>query len=81
MKSRRRQNSRAAARQLTATGRSKVQNVPVRRYSHPISTRSPVRQVPTAEELLSSIQESLARQAELLEELLRRTEGYSSDAK
>lgn len=75
MKSRRRQNNRP----LTAA--SRIDSVPVHRYSHPISTRSPVRRASAAEELLSGLQETLTRHTEMLEELLRRTEGYISDAK
>ena len=77
MKSRRRQNNRP--HQFSPA--SRVGNIPVHRYSHPISTKSPVRHASATEDLLSELREVLARQSEMLEELLRRTEGYISDAK
>lgn len=52
----------------------------VRRYVHPIQTARPCRRSPT-EELLGQILESLSRQSELLEELLRRTESNDPDTK
>ena len=71
MKSRRRQNRRPRA------AASRTDNIPVHRYSHPIS--APVRRASATEE--PGIRETLQRQTEMLEELLRRTEGYISDAK
>lgn len=46
----------------------------VNRYSHPIQVKGGTHSGGT-DELLSHIQETLSRQAGLLEELLRRTEG------
>ena len=84
MKSCRRQNKRNPSRHPGSNPdqpASAIQHVPVRRYSHPIRIKSPNRSVATPEELLTSILESLSRQSELLQELLRRTSGDSSDTK
>lgn len=51
---------------------------PVNRYSHPIRVKSAARRG-SSEELLAYIMESLSHQTELLEELLRRTEGGGPD--
>ena len=51
---------------------------PVRRYTHPIRTARPA-QRSTTEELLSYVLETLSHHTELLEELLRRSDGDNSD--
>lgn len=55
-----------------------VPETPVHRYVHPIRTTRPTRRSST-EEMLSYILESLSRQSELLEDLLRRMESDNSD--
>lgn len=52
----------------------------VRRHVHPIRTSPPSGRSDT-EQALNRITEALARQTELLEELLRRTESDNSDTK
>lgn len=53
---------------------------PVHRYVHPIRTARPA-QRSSAEEMLSYILETLSRQSEQLEELMRRTERDNSDTR
>lgn len=53
---------------------------PVHRYVHPIRTARPA-QRSSAEEMLSYIPETLSRQSEQLEELMRRTERDNSDTR
>lgn len=82
MKSCRKHNSQAAARPSAPASRTtQAVNVPVHRYSHPIRSKSPASRASSTEELLAGILESLSRQSELLEELLRRTGGDNSDTK
>ena len=59
------------------SGSAPLAATPVHRYSHPIRTARPPQRIST-EELLSYILETLSRQSEQLEELLRRTEGSSA---
>lgn len=78
MKPCRKQNP-PAARQPGFPGHSAAAlDTPVRRYTHPIRTTRPA-QRSTTEELLSYVLETLSRQSEMLEELLRRGEGDNSD--
>ena len=53
--------------------------VHVNRYCHPIRVKGAVRSGGT-EELLSYVLEALSHQADLLDELLRRTEGQQEQA-
>lgn len=79
MKPCRKQNP-PAPRQPGSSGNSAAAalDTPVRRYTHPIRTTRPT-QRSTTEELLSYVLETLSRQSEMLEELLRRGEGDNSD--
>lgn len=52
----------------------------VHRYVHPIRTARPAAR-PTTEELLSGMLETLERQSEQLDEVLRRLERDNSDTK
>ena len=69
---RRLQASGPAGARPSAGPQPPAADAPVHRYVHPIRTAPTARR--TAEELLSEIQETLARQEAALEELLRRTE-------
>lgn len=71
--------SRRAARAPAPRSAPAVPQARVNRYSHPIRVKSASRRSGT-EELLGYILESLTRQGELLEELLRRA-GADSDAR
>lgn len=78
MKPCRKQNP-PATRQSGSSGNSAAAlDTPVRRYTHPIRTTRPAQRSST-EELLSYVLETLSRQSEMLEELLRRGEGDNSD--
>lgn len=78
MKPCRKQNP-PATRQPGSSGNSAAAlDTPVRRYTHPIRTTRPAQRSST-EELLSYVLETLSRQSEMLEELLRRGEGDNSD--
>lgn len=57
-----------------------AQKVPVHRYSHPIRTKAAV-YANSTDELLAGVLETLSHHSDLLEELLRRTGGDSSDTK
>lgn len=82
MKPCRKHNSRTAPRQSVPVSRvSDLSGIPVHRYSHPIRCKPPASRPSSTEELLAGILESLSRQSELLEELLRRTGAENSDAK
>ena len=76
----RRTASSAAGHAAARQGNGSAGEPAVRRYAHPIQTARPVRRSQT-EIMLGQILEALSRQAELLEELLRRTGGNSADTK
>ena len=61
-------------RRAAGTGETPFSQTNVNRYSHPIRVKGASRPSST-EELLAYILETLSRQDEQLEELLRRTEG------
>ena len=73
MKSCRYRNYRPAGAGTPAVQNAAAQQ-PVNRYCHPIRTKGATRPS-TTEELLSYILDALSHQADLLEELLRRTQG------
>lgn len=69
-------NPNRQPRRQTAAGQSAqapVGPIPVHRYTHPIRTVRPAQRSST-EELLSGILETLSRQSDQLDELLRRTD-------
>lgn len=86
MKPCRKQTTPAPAYRQTGTGSAPqpgtaqpaALETPVRRYTHPIRTARPA-QRSTTEELLSYVLETLSHHTELLEELLRRSDGDNSD--
>lgn len=79
-------NPNMPPRRQTAAGQSGGQSAPppvgptpVHRYTHPIRTARPAQRSST-EELLSYILETLSRQSDQLDELLRRTDGDDGSA-
>ena len=68
----------AAARTVTVQRSAVIPETNVRRYVHPIRTTRPPARSPE-EEMLSYVLEALSRQAEQLDEILRRLEGDNSD--
>ena len=72
--------TRTAAVQRTSQPSRTFSQTPVHRYVHPIRTARPVTRNQT-EELLAGILESLSRQSEQLEEVLRRLGRDNFDTK
>lgn len=63
----------AAGQSGGQSARTPLSAAPVHRYSHPIRTARPARRS-SMEETLSFVLETLSRQSDQLDELLRRTE-------
>ena len=72
--------TRTAAVQRTSQPSGAFSQTPVHRYVHPIRTTRPAARNQT-EELLAGILESLSRQSEQLEEVLRRLGRDNFDTK